>query len=82
MADAVSKSGVWFDTKTGEVVESAPAEGVQLVPPGFEVTPDMQQQVDLARKVSSAPAGPVDQSVQESTPVKAVSTSTVNPTKG
>ena len=42
---ATSK-GVWFDTKTGKVVESQPEEGVQLVAPGVEASPDDQKRVD------------------------------------
>lgn len=34
MADEVSKSGVFIDTKSGKVVNSPPEEGVQLVRPG------------------------------------------------
>jgi hypothetical protein len=42
---AASK-GVWFDTKAGKVVESQPAEGIQLVAPGVEATPDEERRVE------------------------------------
>lgn len=41
-----SSKGVWFDTKAGKVVESQPEEGVQLVAPGVDATPDEQARVD------------------------------------
>ena len=45
---AASK-GVWLDTKTGKVVESQPEEGVQLIAPGVEATPDEQARVDALK---------------------------------
>lgn len=45
---AASK-GVWFDTKSGKVVESQPEEGVQLVAPGTEFTPDAERLVEVYR---------------------------------
>lgn len=45
---AVSK-GVWFDTKAGKVVESQPEEGVQLVAPGTESTPDAERLIESYR---------------------------------
>lgn len=41
---AASK-GVWVDTQSGKVVESQPVEGVQLVAPGVEATPDDERLV-------------------------------------
>lgn len=40
-------SGVWFDTKADKVVKSQPEEGIQLVAPGAEPTPDEQRRVDV-----------------------------------
>jgi len=65
MADSVSKSGIWVDSKTGKVVESEPEQGFQMVPKGGEITPLVQSQLDQLRAPTSAPAGPVDLSVQE-----------------
>jgi hypothetical protein len=42
----ISKDGVFFDTKNQKVVQSPPEEGVQLVAPGGEVTPDAQADID------------------------------------
>lgn len=39
-------SGVWFDTKNGKVVKKQPEEGIQLVAPGNEITPDVQEDID------------------------------------
>ena len=60
---AASK-GVWLDSKTGKVVESQPEEGVQLVAPGVEATPDEQARVD-AYKAAVA---------EEKSPAKTVKT--------
>lgn len=38
-------NGVWFDTKTNTVVDSAPEEGVQIVAPGQEMTPTLEADV-------------------------------------
>lgn len=40
-------SGVWFDTKAEKVVKSQPEEGILLVAPGAEPTPDEQRRVDV-----------------------------------
>lgn len=45
MADT-SKNGVFFDTKNNKVVQSQPEEGVQIVAPGQEITPDRQADID------------------------------------
>lgn len=52
---AASK-GVWLDTKTNKVVESQPEEGVQLVAPGVEATPDELARVELYK--AGVPAEP------------------------
>jgi len=55
-ADETSKSGVWIDTKTGRVVESQPEHGVQLVPPGGVITPEVAKTIADARTASKPPA--------------------------
>jgi hypothetical protein len=58
----VSESGVWFDSKAGKVVNSAPEEGVQLVPPGGELTAAVKAAIDrhesIAPVVEPAAADP------------------------
>jgi len=68
MADNVSKTGMWIDSKTGKVVESEPEQGYLLVTKGGEVSPLVQRQLDQLNEATSAPAGPVDLSVQEAAP--------------
>jgi len=46
--------GVWFDTKAGKVVESQPAEGVQLVAPGIEASDADLALVDRYKEGGSA----------------------------
>jgi hypothetical protein len=54
MADVnISKTGVFIDTKTGQVVDSQPEEGVQLVAPGTEITPAAQRAIDDARTAAA-----------------------------
>lgn len=67
MADTVSKSGVYIDTKTGKVVEKQPEEGVQLVAPGGTIDASVQQQIDWAKDAAStsAEAEPVDLSATD-----------------
>lgn len=60
MADT-SKSGVFFDTKTNKVVNSQPEEGVQLVAPGQEITPDRQAEIDLYNDGYADPNAVADQ---------------------
>lgn len=50
-----SKSGTWFDTKAGNVVHSQPEEGIQLVAPGVEPTPDEQKRVDAYSNPDAKP---------------------------
>lgn len=52
---AVSK-GVWLDTKSGKVVESQPEEGVVLVAPGTESTPDAERLVAQYRSGGTSEA--------------------------
>lgn len=53
MADEVSKSGVFIDTKTGKVVEKQPEEGVQLVPPGGTIDSATAQQIQWAKDAAA-----------------------------
>lgn len=53
MADEVSKSGVFIDTKTGKVVNSQPEEGVQLVPAGGTIDADTAALIDMAKTAAS-----------------------------
>lgn len=48
MSNDIEKSdtGVWVDTQTDQVVTSAPVEGVQLVPPGGELTPAVKATIE------------------------------------
>ena len=41
--------GSWIDSKTGKVVTSQPEEGVQLVSPNVEPTPDDEAAVQRAK---------------------------------
>lgn len=59
----ISESGVFIDSKTGKVVESQPEEGVQIVPPGSEITPDMEKAVEAAKLVESGESEPVAEAV-------------------
>lgn len=49
-------TGVWFDLKSQQVVDSPPEEGVQIVAPGAEETPallaEVQRYRDMADGVS------------------------------
>lgn len=44
-----SPNGVFVDTKTGDVVESEPEEGIQLVPPGGEIDPNAKVHIAVAQ---------------------------------
>lgn len=46
----VCETGLWVDHATGEVVDSPPATGTQLVPPGGEMRPDRVAAVARARE--------------------------------
>lgn len=50
--DSVCTTGLWVDTKTGQVVESRPEEGIQLCPPGGELSPDVKLNIDMAREAA------------------------------
>jgi hypothetical protein len=86
MAEEISKSGVFIDTKTGKVVESQPEEGVQLVAPGGVVTPEAERQIKAAKAGGdTSTAGAVDLSAkdaaQDSAAAAAVPTVTTGTTK-
>jgi hypothetical protein len=51
--DQVSKNGVWIDSKTGNVVESQPEEGIQLVPAGGTIDNATQQLIDTANAAAT-----------------------------
>jgi hypothetical protein len=53
MADEVSKSGVFIDSKTGKVVNSQPEEGVQLVPPGGIIDATAEARIEAAKSAAS-----------------------------
>lgn len=69
MADDVSKTGVFIDSKTGKVVTSPPEEGYQIVAPGGVIDANAQAQIDAAKAAASG---------QSSEP-KTVTTSDVDP---
>lgn len=50
----ISKSGKWVDTKTGQVVDSQPEEGIQLVPAGGVVTPEVEFSIKQAEDAAPA----------------------------
>lgn len=61
MADiSVSKSGVFIEQdengRNVKVVTSQPERGIQLVPPGGEITPDAQARIDAAKASFSGEA--------------------------
>lgn len=81
--DEICTSGVWVDTKNGDVVvTSRPEEGTQLVPPGAVVYPEHHRAVELAGAsladlMSVAPADVPD--VETATPdVEDVETATAD----
>ncbi len=45
--------GVYIDTRTGKVVESQPEEGIQLVPPGGEITKSRQAVIDRYKEAAA-----------------------------
>lgn len=49
-------AGQWIDTKTNKVVTSQPEEGVQLVSPNVEPTPDDEAAVERAKAALKAEA--------------------------
>lgn len=57
----VSKSGVWVNTDTGNVVHSEPDEGFPVVLPGGEIDP-------VAAAVIDAIGGPTAHKSKDATP--------------
>lgn len=53
--DAVSKSGVYIDSKTGKVVEKAPEEGYMLVRPGGTIDATRRAAIDAANTAANPP---------------------------
>lgn len=60
-----SDTGVWVDLDSGEVVDSPPRKGVQLVPKGGELRPDRKAAIEAAK--ASAPQV-VEESVTDPEP--------------
>jgi hypothetical protein len=56
VADEVSKTGVFIDSKTGKVVNSQPEEGIQLVPPGGTIDPSTAAAIEAAKAAASGEA--------------------------
>jgi len=68
----IAKNGVFIDTKTSTVVDSQPEEGVQLVAPGSEVTPALQEKIDAAK--AALEVATEDDDVETATENKTVTT--------
>lgn len=62
----ISESGVFIDSKTGEVVDKQPEEGVQLVAPGSEIDQAAKDAIEAA-KVAAAGGAPVAETVTTET---------------
>lgn len=80
MADDIklSKSGVFLDTKTGEIVESQPEEGIQIVAPGRPLDATALAAIERERP-NLTPTSPVDLSATGPAPED--TTKTVTTTK-
>ena len=65
----ISASGIYLDTSTGQIVDQPPAEGVQIVAPGTEVTSAAKAEVE--RHKATAPVSTEDQTDPEPDAVKA-----------
>jgi len=50
----ISEDGVYVDIATGAVVTAPPAEGIQLVAPGHEVTLTAQKDIDAYKAAYDA----------------------------
>lgn len=82
MAAEVSKTGVFFDTKNRKIVEKQPEEGILLVAPGHEITPNAETVIALWRDVDAEPERATDLSVVETATQKApVTTASAHPKK-
>lgn len=68
MADTenTSKTGKWVDSATGQVVDSPPARGIQLVAPGGELTPDVKKAIAAAEEAAKN-AGPTEAATKPAT---------------
>lgn len=53
MADEISTNGVFIDTKTGQVVESQPEEGIQLVAPGGVIDDNARALIETAKAAAA-----------------------------
>lgn len=56
MSDERSLTGLWVDTATKcqVVVDSQPEEGLQLVPKGGFITPDVARNIERARALQAS----------------------------
>lgn len=69
MADEVSKTGVYVDSKTGKVVNSPPEEGIQLVPAGGTIDSAAAAAIAAAKAALSG-AGDEPETEEEAAPAK------------
>jgi len=65
-------TGTWLDTKTNTIVTSRPEEGIQLLAPGVEPTPDELAAVEAVKASIAAPAKTPPTVTTAAEPVKAV----------
>lgn len=71
MADEVSKTGVYVDSKTGKVVNSPPEEGIQLVPAGGTIDSTAAAAIAAAKAAhSGAGDEPETVTTDEAAPAK------------
>jgi hypothetical protein len=61
--DQVSKGGVFIDTKTGQVVESQPEEGIQLVAPGGVIDDNARALIETAKATAAGEDSGADKTV-------------------
>lgn len=72
----ISPTGKWIDTKTGQVVDSEPAEGRLLVAPGGAITPNVKADIDAANE--QAPVTEKDNEVETASEPEKVETATAD----
>jgi hypothetical protein len=65
----VSKSGVWIDQATGQVVTDPPERGTQLVAPGYPIDDRAARVIEAAK--AAAPDTPKRAPVEHATAPKA-----------
>lgn len=70
--EEVCETGLWVDDETGQVVDSPPLTGRQLVPPGGVMRKDRARAVEAARAAAPVQVDQPDpQPVVEAEPEKA-----------